>query len=279
MSDRTCVRIRNFEKFNPRKGVKKRHWVRVDRNITVSESLFGLLPDAKWTWIVLLCEADDEGVVYRNSRYLADKCGVTEDEFDVLIVDFQDRGLLETFLHPSESDTDLHRSAQICSEEVSDENRFTQIGSNLCPTGQDRTNKTRQDEQDKTERKSSETTLPRPYDLALIWNETKNADMPGVKLDFFKPKSSRWTTAAARLRDFPDLDQWRDVIRRVCGSPFHSGKNDRGWVATFDFLVRPDTYAKAMEGQFDQREAYDPDAPKPLSADFFEKYGSVDDAR
>ena len=31
------------------------------------------------------------------------------------------------------------------------------------------------------------------------------------------------------------------------------GKNERGWKANFDFLMRPDTQYKVLEGQYDNK--------------------------
>ena len=43
-------------------------------------------------------------------------------------------------------------------------------------------------------------------------------------------------------------------MRRIVLSDFCNGKNDRGWKANFDFLLRPNTHIKAMEGAYDNRE-------------------------
>lgn len=69
--------------------------------------------------------------------------------------------------------------------------------------------------------------------------------------------TSRKKHAQARLREHPDLDYWREVIRRLIASPFCRGANDRGWRADFDFLIKPDTHAKALEGKYDEATAAD----------------------
>lgn len=38
---------------------------------------------------------------------------------------------------------------------------------------------------------------------------------------------------------------------RIQKSSFCQGKNDRGWVASFDWFIRPDTVVKIMEGKYD----------------------------
>lgn len=38
-------------------------------------------------------------------------------------------------------------------------------------------------------------------------------------------------------------------------SDFLNGKNDRGWTATFDWIIVPDNFRKVMEGNYDNRES------------------------
>ena len=46
---------------------------------------------------------------------------------------------------------------------------------------------------------------------------------------------------------------WTDVLARARASPFLCGENDRGWRADFDFLLRPATIAKVLEGSYDDK--------------------------
>lgn len=58
-----------------------------------------------------------------------------------------------------------------------------------------------------------------------------------------------------RLADDWWRERWRDGMERIRGSPFCRGGGEQGWVATFDWFVRPDTLMKVLEGQYDAREA------------------------
>jgi hypothetical protein len=40
-------------------------------------------------------------------------------------------------------------------------------------------------------------------------------------------------------------------VKRIASSAFCTGTNDRGWRATPDWLLRPDTAAKVLEGKYD----------------------------
>jgi len=45
--------------------------------------------------------------------------------------------------------------------------------------------------------------------------------------------------------------EWIEVIKKIAASDFCNGKNDRGWKANFDFLIKPGTWLKAQEGVYD----------------------------
>lgn len=41
------------------------------------------------------------------------------------------------------------------------------------------------------------------------------------------------------------------VVQKAATSDFLNGKNDRGWIATFSWIVKPNNYIKVLEGNFD----------------------------
>lgn len=41
------------------------------------------------------------------------------------------------------------------------------------------------------------------------------------------------------------------VANKAAESDFLNGKNDRGWVATFDWLMKPNNFVKVLEGNYD----------------------------
>lgn len=86
--------------------------------------------------------------------------------------------------------------------------------------------------------------LPR---LGQIWNAHRGT-LPELKAC----GSTRRRHADARWRDHPDESYWIDIVTRLAGSPFCRGENQRGWRADFDFLIRPETQHKVLEGKYDQ---------------------------
>lgn len=93
--------------------------------------------------------------------------------------------------------------------------------------------------------------------LAEAWNSRmisaktmSGQKMPMVDLDRFNTNTPRYESAKARLTEEPDPGYWRDVIDRIARAQFCRGKNDRSWVADFEFLVRVETHLKVMEGKY-----------------------------
>ena len=102
----------------------------------------------------------------------------------------------------------------------------------------------------------SEYVLPEnvtPSMLAHLWNKHCGT-LPKVS----KPDAltgTRITHAKARLEEVPDLSRWEIAIKAMSMSGFCTGKQSytgphSGWVANFDFLVRPNTLIKIEEGSF-----------------------------
>lgn len=54
-----------------------------------------------------------------------------------------------------------------------------------------------------------------------------------------------------RLREPFFLANWRSAMQRVRASQFCQGQSERGWKATFDWFIAPDSVVKIMEGKYD----------------------------
>lgn len=63
----------------------------------------------------------------------------------------------------------------------------------------------------------------------------------------------RRTAIRNRLADDWWRENWRAGMERVRGSTFCRGGGEQGWVADFDWFVRPDTLTKVLEGKYDAR--------------------------
>lgn len=54
----------------------------------------------------------------------------------------------------------------------------------------------------------------------------------------------------ARLSDSFFSENWREAIGRIPKSPFCRGENARGWKASFDWFLQPETVQKIMEDKY-----------------------------
>lgn len=54
----------------------------------------------------------------------------------------------------------------------------------------------------------------------------------------------------ARIREHGGMGAWAQALVNVERSAFLRGGNDRGWVATFDFLLQPSSFAKVVDGVY-----------------------------
>lgn len=91
-----------------------------------------------------------------------------------------------------------------------------------------------------------------PDDLMGLWNSLSPAGLPKVS----KLTGKRRQAAKARIADEPDRAKWEQAIQRLGKSSFCLGGSSSGWRADFDFLLRPDSIVKILEGKYDDVEAH-----------------------
>ena len=48
-----------------------------------------------------------------------------------------------------------------------------------------------------------------------------------------------------------------EVIKQAAKSDFLNGRNDRGWIADFDWLMRPNNFVKVLEGNYNNNDKND----------------------
>jgi len=80
-----------------------------------------------------------------------------------------------------------------------------------------------------------------------LYNETaKKLELPVAK----SLTDDRKKKLRVRLEDDQDLTNWKTALANIARSPFLTGKNDRGWKASLDFLLQPSSYSKVLEGVY-----------------------------
>lgn len=93
--------------------------------------------------------------------------------------------------------------------------------------------------------------------LMELWNEMAGKILPPCR----KLTDKRRRAAKARLREFPDREDWTRFIRHILSSAWHTGNNSSGWKANFDWLVKPESIVKFLEGRYNT-------APKKPAEDY-----------
>jgi uncharacterized protein YdaU (DUF1376 family) len=83
-----------------------------------------------------------------------------------------------------------------------------------------------------------------------VWNGMARAN--GLRT-IVKLTDQRRKRVLARLKDY-GLPTITEAIAAVPSRPFLMGEGPRGWKADFDFITRPDSVAKIMEGKYGERE-------------------------
>ena len=83
-----------------------------------------------------------------------------------------------------------------------------------------------------------------PARAVEMWNST--AERHGLRR---VTKLTKTRTAALRRRlDEYGLAGWRQCLTRVAASRFLLGDNDRGWKASFDFVIKESNFVRICEG-------------------------------
>ena len=80
------------------------------------------------------------------------------------------------------------------------------------------------------------------------------------KLISLKKGSMRYKELNARVKEFGE-DKVLESITNIAKSKFLKGENDRGWIITFDWLVRPNNFIKVLEGNYTDKDK--PKRPTP----------------
>jgi hypothetical protein len=78
----------------------------------------------------------------------------------------------------------------------------------------------------------------------------ERAGWPSVK----KVSPDRRRHLVARIKDAGGIDGWQKAIARAEASSFLTGRTDRPFSATFDFIIKQANFTKIIEGNYDDRQ-------------------------
>lgn len=216
------VRIRNFEKYKGRSDVKHNSWFRCSNRLLEDPDFYEFSHAELLVWVYILSLAS-----IKNS----DEIEINFDRADK-VCRLKKKDVLSALEKLEGNQIDrLTDTLTLRARYAND--------TSTCATEQDR----------QTEQTGQYSTAAEPllHPLAVVWNENCG-ELSKVK-EVGKERSRH---IAERLRDCPSLATWAEVTKRIAASDFCNGRVDgKKWKATFDFLLRPKTRIKALEGAYD----------------------------
>jgi uncharacterized protein YdaU (DUF1376 family) len=86
-----------------------------------------------------------------------------------------------------------------------------------------------------------------PSEVLKVWNQkAQNTVIP--KAEVLSEKRKR--VLGTRLSEPYFVQNWKEALELIHGSNFLKGNNDRGWKASFDWFIAPDSVVKIMEKKY-----------------------------
>ena len=81
------------------------------------------------------------------------------------------------------------------------------------------------------------------------WNKLQEVGINPIR--DIKPSSKRSQLLKGRIREY-GIDEVLNAINNVRNSDFLRGENNRGWMITFDWFVKPNNFLKTLEGNYNK---------------------------
>lgn len=81
------------------------------------------------------------------------------------------------------------------------------------------------------------------------WNKLQEVGINPIR--DIKPSSKRYQLLKGRIREY-GIDEVLNAINNVHNSDFLRGENNRGWMITFDWFVKPNNFIKTLEGNYNK---------------------------
>ena len=108
----------------------------------------------------------------------------------------------------------------------------------------------REGEEDKEELTVPKGTVCRTKDVRLVIEEWNKTDFKNIER--ISPDSKRGGMLRKRINDY-GVEKVIEAVKRANQSKFLKGFNKQGWMADFDWFIKPSNFQKVLEGNYDNR--------------------------
>lgn len=208
------LKIKNWQKFNPKRAQKTYTWARIDCRINRDDRLYDLTAEQKLVWIeIILCAAPkNTGFVALNIAEMAAVLKISE-----ILINSTIKFLITNQLVEYATTGPLPRHYT----ETTPTNERTNVRTNTC--------------------QPHEAVDP----IAEVWN--KNCGTLPKVASLNDARRKKFLSLAKKRTE----EQISSAVRRVANSRFCCGENKTSWRATFDWFIRSGTIEKIEEGNYD----------------------------
>lgn len=220
------INVPNWRDYNPRPDLKRPIWFRLGNDLFDDPKLISLTHEDIMAWIYVLC--------------LCCKANASTITTSVQHVEHVGRFKIKKFTDSLECLAKLQMITYSRTESV--RTRSESVGIRTLR------DETRHNERDITRR--DETNAHVSSALADLWNAHCDKLPKVLKCNASRNRKSKKLWADA---DGDPNEYWTNVIKRIAESDFCNGAGNSAWVATFDWLLKPDTHLRVMEGKYDNR--------------------------
>ena len=231
------LKIKNWEKFNPRNDVKKHSWFRFEHDVFESVDLFDLEGQELLFFVYLLCQSSRKNgqEILINWRHV-ERIGRVKREDALLAIEKLEKNGVVEIVTPEDIEI-----INLSSNPV----ESGRVRSVSCPTNERTNGRTRADASVRANTKNAEERFLKDKNVFDMVKEKWNERAKELRLaQITTVNKKRRTVMAEAVRQFPNPDDW-DMILSKIGTPFELGVNDRGWRANFDWLFTKDNYLKS----------------------------------
>ena len=222
----------------------------------------GLSPTHRLILLSLADHANDEGMCYPSIRRLAKRTGLSERAVQGAAAALQAAGWLRIERNAGPKGCNLFTvctpAANAPPQQVHPRRKCTTPPQQVRPPPAGDAPEPSLNHQEPSEEEANASLSPagdaRAFDeiahAVTAYNAAAEASgWPTVRI----LSKARRSALAARLREAGGLAGWEAALSKAQASPHCCGENDRGWTANFDFLTRQSSFAKLMEGNYDNR--------------------------